>query len=223
MTPQGFARFRLPLALPLLCHDSMKVPLTIALLLASAAPVFAQASDRNLELGGHVAALRLSEFGVTDTGIGPTVAWRLSPIVALDGALTWFPGNNGTVNVRMERQERVLGLVGARSAVRRGTLELFGRARAGFLRFSSIEGAACIAITIVPLPLECQIATGYTAFATDLGGGVGIDIGRSGQLRIEAGDLMVRYGHDAYRSNMELSDGFTSHNLQVSAGLRWRF
>jgi hypothetical protein len=197
--------------------------LTVIALLASSAPVFAQASDRQVELGGHIATLRLSEFDVTDAGVGVTAAFRLSPIVALDGAVTFFPGNNGGAHVRIARQERVMGLVGARSAIRRGNVELFGRARAGVLRFSSIEGAACIAITIVPLPLECQIATGYTAFATDLGGGIGIDIATSGQLRIEAGDLMVRYGHEAYRSSMELSDGFISHNLQVSAGLMWRF
>jgi hypothetical protein len=197
--------------------------LTIAALFASSAPALAQAHDRNVEIGGHITALRLSEFDVTDAGVGVSAAWRVSPVVALDGAFTWFPGNNGGVGVRLDRQERVMGLAGVRSAVGRGAIEVSGRARAGFFRFSSIDGAACVAITIVPLPLDCQIATGYTAFATDLGGGVGIDIAGRGQLRVEAGDLIVRYGQEAYRSNMELSDGFISHNLQVSAGLMWRF
>jgi hypothetical protein len=104
--------------------------LAIAVALGSTAPVLAQTG--NLELGGHVAVVRLSEFDVTDTGVGMASAWRVTPIVAIDGALSWFPaGNNGSANARIERQERVLGLIGARSVIRRGNVELFGRARAG--------------------------------------------------------------------------------------------
>jgi hypothetical protein len=44
-----------------------------------------------------------------------------------------------------------------------------------------------------------------------------------GRVRLEIGDLMVRYGNEAHRSNGELSEGFISHNKQVSTGVMWRF
>jgi hypothetical protein len=196
----------------------------VVLLALSPATVFAQSTNRGVELGGHVAVLRLSEFDVTDTGIGVTAAWWATPIFALDSSLSWFPGSgDGTTSTRLERQQRVLGLVGTRSGIRRGSLELFGRARAGFVRFSPLEGAVCVAITTVPLPLECHVASGDTNFASDIGGGVSVTTSRALQIRIDAGDLMVRYARQAYRSNGELSDGFTSHNVQVSSAIVWRF
>jgi hypothetical protein len=190
-----------------------------------AVPAFAHAqTDAGIEAGGHVAVLRLSEFDTTDAGIGVHATWRATPIVSLDGALTWFPGGDTASLVnRVARQERTLGLMGARSGIRRGPFELFGRARIGFLRFGHIDQAVCVAVTTVPLPLECHIATGYTAFATDLGGGIALDVADRLQLRTDIGDLMVRYGIKAHRSNGEPTDGFTSHNMQFSSGLVWRF
>ena len=68
-----------------------------------------------------------------------------------------------------------------------------------------------------------QLAAGYTAFVADVGAGVSVTAGPHWQVRVDAGDLMVRYGQEAHRSNGDLTDGFTSHNLQVSSGLTWRF
>jgi hypothetical protein len=166
--------------------------------------------------------LRLSEFDVTDAGVGATAAWWATPRVALDGSLSWFPANGGATARQISAQQRVLGLVGARSGIRRGSLELFGRARAGFLRFSP-QNAVCVAVTTVPLPLECFVVAGTTSFTSDLGGGISMTTARGLQVRIDVGDLMVRYGQQAYRSNGELSDGFFSHNVQLSSAVLWRF
>jgi Outer membrane protein beta-barrel domain len=188
------------------------------------APTFAQSSDANVDVGGRVAVLRLSEFDTTDTGIGVHAAWRATPIVALDGELTWFPGGSrSAVDNRIAHQQRTLGLVGARSGIQRGPVELFGRARAGFLRFAPLDPAVCVAVTTVPQPIDCVIVPGYTAFATDLGGGVAVNVANRLQFRADAGDLMVRYGMRVYRYNGKSTEGFTSHNLQVSSGLTWRF
>jgi hypothetical protein len=175
-----------------------------------------------VELGGQISVLRLSEFDVTDAGVGLTAAWRATPIVALDSSLSWFPGNDGAAAGRIASQQRVLGLVGGRSGIGRGPLELFGRARAGFLRFSP-QDAVCVAVTTVPLPLECHVASGVTTFASDIGGGISVTTSRGLQIRLDLGDLMVRYDEKAYRSNGELSDGFTSHNVQLSSAILWRF
>jgi hypothetical protein len=166
--------------------------------------------------------LRLSEFDVTDAGVGVTASWWATPRVALDSSLTWFPGNGDTAATQINDQQRVLGLAGARSGIRLGSLEFFGRARAGFLRFSP-KDAVCVAVTTVPLPLACSVAAGTTSFTSDLGGGVSIATPRGLHVRIDVGDLMVRYGQEAYRSNGELSDGFFSHNVQLSSAVLWRF
>jgi hypothetical protein len=158
-------------------------------------PASAQSREEGFEIGAHAAMLRLSEFDATDAGVGLNVAWRATPIVALDGAVTWFPGSDAaSASARISNQTRVLGLAGARTSVRRGALELFARGRVGFMRFAPLDRIVCIAVTIVPLPLECLIATGHTAFAADLGGGVVLNHGDRLQIRVEAGDLMVRYG-----------------------------
>lgn len=190
----------------------------------SIAPASAQTSDAGIDAGGHISVLRLSEFDTTDTGIGVNMTWRGTPIVALDGALAWFPGAEpASHGNRIAGQGRLLGLVGARSGIRRGRAEVFGRARIGFLRFAPIDRSVCVAATIVPPPLECQVAAGYTALATNLGGGVAVNVADRLRLHADAGDLMVRYGMKTYRTNGRLTDGFTSHNLQMSAGLSWQF
>ena len=195
-----------------------------AFLVLSAMPAAGQISGGRVDLGGHVSVLRLSEIDATDTGIGVDAAWRATPLVALDGAFTWFPGkDDSTTGSRIRNQQRTLGLIGARSGIRRGPFEISGRTRAGFLKFAGVEGAVCVAVTTFPLPLECQLAAGYTAFAMDFGVGIAVAAGRRWQVRVDVGDLLVRYGQRSHRSSGNLTDGFTSHNLQVGSGLTWRF
>jgi hypothetical protein len=199
--------------------------IAFALLLAGVCPLqgFAQTSSGRVETGFHVSSLRLSEFGIADTGAGVNATWWATPIIAIDGALTVFPANRGFMGDRIGSQQRTLGLIGARSGIRRGRVELFGRARGGLLRFAAQEGTVCVALSIFPTPIGCQLATGHTAFATDLGGGLSAGLNDRLHLRVEAGDLMIRYGLQTYRPSGKLTDGFWSHNLQAGAGLGWRF
>ena len=183
----------------------------------------ASAQVRGAEIGGQVDVLRLSEFDLTDVGVGVHFMWPLTPVLAIDGAFTWFPGAGDGEAEPLKRQQRALGLAGVRrTVVTFGDVEFFARARAGFLRFREREPAVCIAI--LPAPLGCQLAGGYTAFAADLGGGVEVGASQTGRLvvRIEAGDLLVRYGLKASRPKAELTDGFIGHNPLVTVGLTWR-
>ena len=43
------------------------------------------------------------------------------------------------------------------------------------------------------------------------------------RLSVDAGDLLVRYGVNALRPRGQITDGFVSHNLLMSAGLGLRF
>jgi hypothetical protein len=192
-----------------------------ALLAVTAGSSQAMAQTHGAEVGGHVDVLRLSELSTTDAGIGPDVAWRVSPSLAIDGSLTWYP--SASTAGSSQQQQRTLGLAGVRAGVTAGSVDLFARARGGFLRFGSQPATACI--LIFPPPLSCQLAGGYTAFAADIGGVASVAVIPSGRLRasVGAGDLMVRYGFQALRPNGATTDGFVSHNLLVTIGAAWQF
>ncbi len=199
--------------------------LTVCMLVwgvAAVRPAVAQDAP-SLELAAQVATLRLSEFDTTDVGIGVNAAWRLTPLLAVDGALSWFPGSDDDEQ-RIERQGRVLGLAGLRAGVQSGPLELFGRVRPGFLRFSGQDNVACI--LIFPVPLECQVLGGQTSFVTEIGGGVRVAVGETRRMFVsfDLGDLLVRYGSESLRPNGDVSeDGFVSHNLTANVGVGWKF
>ena len=195
----------------------------IALMAVTAGSAQAMAQTHGAQVGGHVGVLRLSELSTTDAGVGADVAWRFSPSFAIDGAFTWFPGSDASTGGSGRRQQRTLGLAGLRTGVSAGTVDLFARGRAGYLRFGSEPATVCI--LIFPTPLGCQLAAGYTAFAADVGGGASVALIPSGRLRanVGAGDLMVRYGFQALRPNGATTDGFISHNLLVTIGAAWQF
>jgi hypothetical protein len=184
-------------------------------------PSLAAAQNVGVEIGGHVGVLRLSELDTTDVGVGIHAVAPLSRRVAIEGALTWFPGSS---DEGLNRQGRSLGLAGVRATLGSGNVDFFARGRAGYLRFGDEGSVICIAV--FPPPLSCRLAAGYTAFAADFGGGASIGIGSSGRLRvhIDAGDLLVRYAVETFRpAEGAVSEGFVGHNPLVSVGLGWRF
>jgi hypothetical protein len=195
----------------------------IALMAVMAGSSQAMAQTHGAEVGGHVGVLRLSELDTTDVGVGADAVWHVAPALGIDGAFTWFPGSDPSTGGSGRRQQRTLGLAGLRTGISAGSVDLFARGRAGFLRFGSEPATACI--LIFPAPLVCQLAGGYTAFAAEVGGGVSVGLIPSGRLRasLEAGDLMVRYGFTSFRPNGTTTDGFISHNLLVTIGAVWQF
>ena len=178
----------------------------VVLLAVTAGSSRAMAQTPAAEVGGHVGVLRLSELDTTDAGVGPDAVWHVAPALAIDGALTWFPGSDASTGGLGRRQQRTLGLAGLRTGVSAGAVDLFARGRAGFLRFGSEGATACI--LIFPPPLTCQLAGGYTAFAAEVGGGASVGLIPSGRLRasLEAGDLMVRYGFTSFRPGGTTTD-----------------
>jgi hypothetical protein len=203
--------------------DSVTHRFVIVLTVVMVSSMRAMAQTPTVEVGGHVSVLRLGELDTTDAGVGPDVVWRMTPLLAIDGALTWFRGSNASTGGSSRHARRTLGLTGLRAGISAGSVDVFARARGGFLRFSPGPPTVCIAI--FPVPLVCQLAGGYTAFAADVGGGASVGLIRSGRLRasVEAGDLMVRYGFMSFRPNGTTSESFISHNLLVSIGAAWRF
>jgi hypothetical protein len=181
----------------------------------------AQPAAGSVDIGPNLSVLRLSELDTTDVGIGVDASWHLMPRITIDGSLALFPGSGDDTS--LSDQRRVLGLVGVRSGITRGRVDIYGRGRVGFLNFGEAGPFACS--LIYPAPLSCQLAAGYTAFAVDLGGGAIVPVDSEGKwrVRVDVGDLIVRYGLDAIRSNGRVTDGFLSHNLLFSAGLVFKF
>ena len=197
------------------------VLLSVVTLAIAASPAQAQSPTGTFEVGPSVSILRLNELDTTDVGIGVDAAWHLMPRLAIDGTFAWYPG--GGDDRALKDQRRTLGLIGVRSGITRGGVDFYGRGRVGFLSFADVGPVPCI--QIFPAPLTCQLANGYTAFAVDLGGGAIIPVDSTGtwKVRVDVGDLLVRYDQEALRPNSERTDGFISHNLLFSAGLVFKF
>lgn len=200
--------------------------LTLALWLAvPAVPAVAQTAT-TADIGAQVSVLRLDEFDTTAVGGGVQASWSLTPWLALDGMISIFPGGGDDGNV-VEEQRKVLGLIGVRAGQSFGPLELYARARPGFLNFAEKDRVACV--LIVPPPLSCRVAEGYTAFATELGAGARIRLDADDRWRVnlDLGDLMVRYAPDGeFRRDKdfgEIKSSMLTHNLVFNAGLSWRF
>lgn len=190
-------------------------------MIAAPAQAQAQTTTGSFEIGPNVSILRLSELDTTDIGIGVDASWHLLPHLTIDGTLSFFPGSGDEPDLKDQR--RTLGLIGVRSGVTRGGIDFYGRGRVGFLNFAEAAGFPCIAI--FPSPLSCQLAAGYTALAVDFGGGAIMPVSASGKwrVRVDVGDLVVRYDQLALRKPGEVTDGFYGHNLLLTAGLVWKF
>jgi hypothetical protein len=202
-----------------------------AILAVESTQAAAQVGGPNLEIGWHARSLHLSEFDLLEFASGLYAERSLPGSWAIGGSVSFFPGDRQLRHPGgfLDRS-RVLGLVGIRGGPRRlrwstgwGRVQPQAHARAGFLRFNDGDPDTCI--LIVPTPLACRLASGYTAFAAEIGAGADIGLNRSERLRLrlDASDLLVRYGLQATRGNGETTDGFINHNLLVTIALGWRF
>jgi hypothetical protein len=104
-----------------------------------------------------------------------------------------------------------------------GSVRPFGKLRPGFVTFrESSEPFACI--LIFPPPLACALSAGQTVFALDIGGGVEVYATPRTFVRVDAGDLLMKYPGPVFdAANSQRRDAFYSHNFRFSAGAGWRF
>jgi hypothetical protein len=108
-------------------------------------------------------------------------------------------------------------LFGAKYMALRGDkFGIGGKFRPGFVRFNGDNGAlGCPPGSII---LFCQLASGRTNFAMDLGGV--FEYYPAGKLftRFDVGATIIRFGPTS-----GAGDGFNSTNLQMTAGIGVRF
>jgi hypothetical protein len=173
-------------------------------------------ADVSLEL----AATHYGEFEETAVGFGARVSYRVLDWLAVDGGVVFAPGDLGEVGFSSSQVE---GLFGVRAGPRVGASHVYAALRSGFVRFAAApEPIPCIAI--FPPPLPCVLAGGHTALAVGFGAGGELPLGGRALVRLEIGDLLVRYPGPAI-ANREavLEESFWRHNLRgtVSVGLRF--
>jgi hypothetical protein len=174
-----------------------------------------------LEGGATFVTTGSGQFHTRDIGVGGWLAWRLHPLVNVEGELTYHADPFG--DAVSFSAGRVEGLFGATVGPRLGVLRPFASLRPGFVKYRAAdEPIACIAS--FPPPLSCTLANGRTVFAFDAGGGVEVSPTRRSVIRLTVSDRMVRYASAAIdTSGVQHDNGFAGHDLRFAFGIGVQF
>lgn len=182
--------------------------------------------------------LSISKSRKTQPGFGGRFGYNLTDNLALEAEVNLFPKadlfsqpdafNDGSL---------IEGLLGLKAGKRFEKVGAFGKARPGFLYASNgdlqrIPGTLCI--TAFPPPVGCFETTGKNSFAFDLGGVVELYPTKRTLIRFDVGDTVVRLGQRNVTAIVKAPGSLpmwgvigvpaeTTHNLQVSAGVGFRF
>ena len=181
----------------------------------------AQPVEPPFDVSGTFVITDSGQFNTRDVGFGGRLGWRISPVLGVEGELTYHSDPfNDAVPFSAGRVE---GLFGATIGPRLGALRPFATVRPGFVRYRAAdEPIACIAI--FPPPLSCTLAAGRTLFAFDVGGGVEFSPSVRTLIRATLSDRMVRYPGPAFDTSGEAhEDGFAGHDLRFALGAGFRF
>jgi hypothetical protein len=211
----------------------------------------AQSDEKKIEIGGQLSLLRVPTLTVSSTGIvcvtipcpttafsqgteidpglGARIGYNVASYLTLEAEGSLFPRDRDR-----EGGRKMQGLFGAKVGKRFDKAGVFAKARPGFVRFSRGDyrfgPGGCIAV--FPPPIACFEPVAKTNFAFDLGGVAEFYPSRNTILRFDAGDTIVRFGrrNAAALSTTGLTGlvvlpvaAETKHNLQVSAGVGFRF
>jgi len=182
----------------------------------------ATASAQSFEAGAHVVWSQWSEFKGTDWGIGGRLTWKPMSSIGVDAGLTWYPSDFPPDRISFSGS-RVEGLLGVTIGPRVNRIRPFAKAAAGFLKVAQPpEAFACVAI--FPPPLACQMASGPTMQALEIGGGVELSTTTSSFVRVDVADRMLKYPGPTFDENFERrDDGFWGHGLRFTLGAGVRF
>jgi hypothetical protein len=175
------------------------------------------------EVGLHFSALTLtpSDSYRTEIGIGGRFTFNLNRHVALEAETTLFPNSSRSGEPRASGRA-VQGLFGVKAGQRREKFGVFAKARPGFISFSQGRFSAD--------PAFIFRLDRATHFAADVGGVLELYVTRRWTTRFDVGDTIIRYGKQTaatgapppFSPTFTIPDN-TRHNLQVNAGIGFRF
>jgi hypothetical protein len=190
--------------------------------------VSAQTPEERFEVAANVNVLRLSDFSSTRAGLGGRVSFDLTPHVALEGEVAFYPkdriaegwdASSPAPYQIVGNRRRTDALFGVKVGMRSERFGLFAKARPGFTRLAdrgtACEGPGCATILMLIAPYSYR-----TEFAFDVGGGFEVyPTGRT-VARVELGDTMIRHRSFAPPCS---GSSCTSHNLSSRLGIGYRF
>jgi len=183
--------------------------------------------------GGVCPTFNETAAGQTEPGGGGRVGYNLNRHVAVEAQLDFFPRNRD-----LEGGRKLEGLFGVKAGQRYDKVGVFAKARPGFLRSGKGDfhlARPCVAI--FPMPVACYDADARTDFAFDVGGVLELYPTARTLIRFDAGDTILRLSDRNVPVVVPPAPGSlaptrigvvpvsseTTHNLQVSVGVGFRF
>ncbi|HLL76335.1 MAG TPA: outer membrane beta-barrel protein [Pyrinomonadaceae bacterium] len=176
----------------------------------------------------------------TEPGVGARFGYGVNRHLTLEAEANFFPRDRDEFDPDFTGGRKVQALFGVKAGQRYESAGVFAKARAGFVHFGRgnlrpRQGVACI--LVVPPPLGCYEGTGRTDFAVDLGGVFELYPSKKTIVRFDVGDTILRAGDHLVpvivnppsgtsfpaRAVVAGAPAETTHNLQASVGLGFRF
>jgi hypothetical protein len=215
----------------------------LLLTLAFHGSVRAQSEEWKFEVGAQISGLAGGSFGEHHgVGGGGRVTFNLTKSLALEGELNYFP-STGFDNVR-----RFQGQFGVKSGFRFNKFGLFGKVRPGFINLKR-DVFVILPTPCVPAPETICLQSGATFSFSNSDTGFSLDVGGVAELypskrivvRLDVGDTIANRQGPSFFVYQPIYNGqqpptliteriitipgshFTSHNLQLSAGVGFRF
>ncbi|HKQ90347.1 MAG TPA: outer membrane beta-barrel protein [Blastocatellia bacterium] len=206
-------------------------------------PVNAQSETPKIEVGVLISGLARGRFGDPESlGGGGRVTFNLTKALALEGELNYFP-STGSNDVR-----RLQGQFGVKSGWRFKKFGVFGKVRPGFIDTKRDFQPSCFFQTICPpnqvcAPIFPPFCSSFTfadrGFSLDVGGVAELYPSKRIVVRLDVGDTIadrqsapIFISQPIFNSQgLLLNNTFftlpggnvTTHNLQLSVGVGFRF
>jgi hypothetical protein len=174
----------------------------------AASLVLCSRADAQLQVGGQYSVLNLGYPDQTRSGVGAFFVYSPRDWIGADVSTTLFV------------EEPIGGtawqlLAGPRAGVGAGRVAVYGRVRPGLVRFSERVFVPDLVCSLIYPPVEACLAP-RTNFALDLGGTIEAGLVDSAVLRVDLGDMLVRWRRPAQSPRWK-------HGFQFAAGVGWRF
>jgi hypothetical protein len=203
----------------------------------------AQSEDRKFEVGAQISGLAGGSFGDNESvGGGGRLTYNITKNLAVEGELNYFTSN------RSDNLHRFQGQFGVKSGLRFNRFGVFGKVRPGFINTSQ-DFVVFLPTPCVSVPGTVCNQSFFPISGTDSDTGFSLDLGAVAELypskrivvRLDVGDTILNRQGPTFFSARPILVGqtspvfglssfiaipgrsFTTHNLQLSAGVGFRF
>jgi hypothetical protein len=204
-------------------------------------PVSAQSEERKFEVGAQISGLAGGNFGDREAlGGGGRLTYNLTKYLALEGELNYFTSKSS------DDFRRFQGQFGVKSGLRFNKFGLFGKLRPGFINtredfvvFIPIPCPPGLVCTQAVIPISGTNSD--TSFSLDLGGVAELYPSKRIVVRLDVSDIILNQREPTFINFLPSltrqtppflvpsgfialpGRSFATHNLQLSAGVGFRF